>query len=60
MDDINTADGCVLGAPAASGSYGANGMIISANMALWSRVGDVRLYHYFVNDADIASHASGS
>lgn len=58
----NTVGGCagVFGYPAASGGVGENIMFIASNMALWSLVGDVRLYHYFVNNADIANHANGS
>ena len=57
---INTVNGCALGAPAASGGSGENIMVIASNMAVWSLVGDVRLYHYFVNDTEIASHANAS
>jgi len=54
----NTVGGCVTGHPAASGGSGENIMVIASNMAVWSLLGDVRLYHYFVNDTEIASHAN--
>lgn len=48
--------GCGAVGPAASGGAGQDTLTIAARMALYSWVGDVRLYHRYVTDAEIVAH----
>ena len=51
--------GCGAVPPVASGGVGANEVVVAQNLTAYSLVGDVRMYHRFVPDSEVAFHSQG-
>lgn len=51
--------GCGAVPPVAAGWSGSNEVVIAQNLTAYSMVGDVRMYHRFVPDSEVAFHAQG-